>query len=87
MFLADKLGAWRPHRSLSVDGEGFIIYRFHKKESAECFLKAFDGEWITPEQRKKCTWRSKNVRMMVGRDFVQSIVHHQALKDANVRRF
>ncbi|MBB3234508.1 hypothetical protein [Phyllobacterium endophyticum] len=68
MFLAEKLGSWRLHRSLSVDGEGFIIYRFSRQEGAECFLKAFDGEWITPAERKKGTWRSKNVRMLVGRD-------------------
>jgi hypothetical protein len=52
MFLAEKLGCWKPHRSLSVDGEGFIIYRFSKQDGAKCFLKAFDGEWITPQQRK-----------------------------------
>jgi hypothetical protein len=73
MFLAEKLGCWRLNTSLSVDGEGFIIYRFPRKESAECFLKAFDGEWITPEERKKGTWRSKNVRMMVGRHVMSSL--------------
>ncbi|WP_187277121.1 hypothetical protein [Phyllobacterium endophyticum] len=51
-----------------MDGEGFVIYRFPEPENAECFLKAFDGEWITPEERKKGTWRSKNVRVLVGRD-------------------
>jgi hypothetical protein len=72
MFLAEKIGCWRLNTSLSVDGEGFVIYRFSKKDSAECFLKAFDGEWISPEERKRGTWCSKNVRMMVGRHVMSS---------------
>ena len=73
MFLSQKLGCWRLNHKLSVDGEGFVIYCFPRRESAECFLKAFDGEWITPAERKTKTWRSKNVRMSVGRDVFQAI--------------
>lgn len=73
MFLSQKLGCWRLNRSLSVDDEDFVIYCFPKRESAECFLKAFDGEWIATEERKKRTWRSKNVRMMVGMNVSQTL--------------
>jgi hypothetical protein len=73
MFLSQKLGCWRLNHTLFVDDERFIIYCFPQRDSAECFLKAFDGEWITPAERKKETWRSKNVRVRVGRDVFQAI--------------
>lgn len=63
---AQSLGCYRLNRFFSVDGEGFVTYRFATQEAAECFLKAFDGEWITSAERNKGTWRSKNVRMLVG---------------------
>jgi hypothetical protein len=73
MFLSQKLGCWRLNHTLFVDDERFIVYCFPQRDSAECFLKAFDGEWITPTDRKKETWRSKNVRVRVGRDAFQAI--------------
>ncbi|RCW78049.1 hypothetical protein C7476_13117 [Phyllobacterium bourgognense] len=35
------------------DGEHYNIYCFRTESAAEVFLKAFDGEWITSQQRKK----------------------------------
>lgn len=66
-FLSAKLGRYRLNHSYHDDGEDFIIYCFPEQESAEIFLKAFDGRWITPEQRKKHTWKSPWVRQLVGR--------------------
>lgn len=66
-FLSQLLGCYRLSHSLFVDDDDYVVYLFSDKEAAECFLKAFDGEWITPAERKKRTWRSKNVRMLVGR--------------------
>jgi hypothetical protein len=68
MFLSQKLGCWRLNHTMFVDDERFVIYCFPQRRSAECFLKAFFGEWITPQERIKATWRSRNVRMMVGKD-------------------
>ncbi|MGO4450145.1 hypothetical protein AB4Y96_14570 [Phyllobacterium sp. TAF24] len=66
-FLSRRLGCYRLNHSYYDDGEGFVIYCFPEKDEAEIFLKAFDGHWITPEQRKKSTWKSPWVRQLVGR--------------------
>lgn len=66
MYLSQKLGCYRLTRSLFVDHDHYVIYLFRERKAAECFLKAFDGEWITPAERKKRTWESRNVRMLVG---------------------
>jgi hypothetical protein len=48
-FLSAKLGRYRLNHHYNDEGEGFVIYCFAERESAEIFLKSFDGPWITPQ--------------------------------------
>jgi hypothetical protein len=64
--LARQLGRYHLNQYIYVHPERYIIYRFAEQKNAECFLNAFDGEWITPEQRRKGTWVPRHSRMLVG---------------------
>ena len=59
LFLSHKLGCSALGFHIYSDGEHYNIYCFPTESAAEVFLKAFDGVWITPRQRKKDTWHSR----------------------------
>lgn len=65
-LLSQQLGRYRLNQSVYIHPDRYIIYMFADERDAECFLKAFEGEWITAEQRRKDTWKPRYVRMLVG---------------------
>ncbi|MEP7453493.1 hypothetical protein [Phyllobacterium sp. SB3] len=66
MLLSHQLGSYRLNQSIYVHPDRYIIYMFAEERDAACFLKAFEGEWITPEQRRKRTWVPRYSWMTVG---------------------
>ena len=70
-FLSDKLGCSVLGHSYFAFDEHYNVYCFAEDRSAECFLKAMDGDWITPQERKKGTWRPRHPRNLVGRQPLQ----------------
>lgn len=67
-FLSILLGRYRLNQSIYIHPERYSIYMFVEQRNAECFLKAFEGEWITPEQPRKGNWTPRYKRMLVGYD-------------------
>ncbi|EJN04180.1 hypothetical protein [Phyllobacterium sp. YR531] len=66
-FLARLLGRYRLNRNVHVHPDVYIVYMFGDQHDAECFQKAFDGEWITPEQSRRKKWTPRYTWMPVER--------------------
>lgn len=65
-FLSKQLGCYRLNRTVYVHPERYTVFMFAEQRNAECFLKAFEGEWITPEQSRRGNWVPRYTRMLVG---------------------
>lgn len=66
--LSRQLGCYRLNRTVYVHPERYTVFMFSEQQSAECFLKAFEGEWIAPEQSRRGNWVPRYTRMLVGYD-------------------
>ncbi|MGN7774388.1 hypothetical protein [Phyllobacterium sp. 22552] len=65
-FLSQQLDCYRLRRNVYVHPDRYIVYMFAEQRNAECFLKAFEAEWITPEQSRRGNWVPRYTRMLVG---------------------
>ena len=59
---AAKLGAspLGHHFYFDEEGDYYSVYCFLSRDNAETFLKAWSGEWISPDDRRKKDWRPRS---------------------------
>ena len=61
--LASSLGAspLGHHFYFTEEGSYYSVYCFTSQDNAEAFLKAWSGEWLSPDDRKRGCWRPRSI--------------------------
>jgi hypothetical protein len=39
----------------------YSVYCFSSRDNAEAFLTAWNGEWLSPDDRKEARWRPRSI--------------------------